>query len=61
MTLCKSHVNLVVCGLFYFYGILHCNFKIVEIDCVTCMYIGQNYLPSLIPYLGFVDCGSRFI
>ena len=24
---CKSHVNLVVCGLFYFYGILYCNFN----------------------------------
>ena len=64
-TYCKSPVNLVVCGLFYFYGILHCNFKIVEILCVTCMYIGQNDLtadlPSLIPYMGFFDCGSRSI
>ena len=60
---CKSPVNLVACGLFYFYGILHCNFKIVEILCVTCMYIGQNYLTvdlpiwdSLIVGLGLSHC-----
>ena len=27
ITYCKSHVNLVVCGLFYFYGILYCDFS----------------------------------
>ena len=67
MTYCKSQLYFVIfIKIVEIYMYIYCiHLPVHRIENPMCQFSFSNYLtidvPSLIPYLGFFDCGSRSI